>query len=205
MANHGILPRTGRGISYVQMQAEIGFGPFIVNYATLWGLWGCHPAPAIFIDLEKLGKHGILEHNAPGATHWELKAQADAHYAALERARITSPGFVYGPNQIMFTIAEIVIISLALGDPLIGKPRLDWLNIVFREERPKTGPFFDYPQILSEAAIIGAASKNPLDEGFQFVASTVMIIMPAVNCALNLPGYERSSLVDLESLAHNDC
>ncbi|KAL8278414.1 hypothetical protein RQP46_009104 [Phenoliferia psychrophenolica] len=108
LANHGILPRNGRGISLPMLMSAmlrgVGVGPISMAVAGTMALVGCQPAPSIFLDLESLGKHGVLEHdaslsrsnfkvgnniaynetlwnqamsfNAPGATHWTPQAGA---------------------------------------------------------------------------------------------------------------------------------
>ncbi|KAL8291486.1 hypothetical protein RQP46_002464 [Phenoliferia psychrophenolica] len=200
LANHNILPRSGRDISLVKMLTACydgaGFGPIAIGFAAIIAIVGTQPLGTLTIDLDKLSMHGVLEtlsHLPTGSTHWDTKSIVAAHYQHLQQAKADDPAMV-----------QMAIITQALGGYVLGNPRIDWVRIVFEEE-------LEFPTILAYAAIAVAMSPDPLDEVVTFAVSTVIsifslnIINPAISCALGLPGCDGSrSRMDIPGVDMNN-
>ncbi|KAL8292634.1 hypothetical protein RQP46_001246 [Phenoliferia psychrophenolica] len=197
-----------------------GMGPVGMGVIGMVGIVTTQPLGTIELDLMHLGNHGALEHDVSlsrvdasqgdsnnfnatqwartlshipeSATHWDSKSAMAAHYDLLQLTKKQTPDTVQGPIQWSFQIGEISAVSLMLGDWVAGNPRIDWLRIVFEEERlpynegwrPHTtwGNFSRSHRIPSTNSRHGSTSRwlvpgkeinNPFDAAIQFPGSAV--------------------------------
>ncbi|KAL5427932.1 hypothetical protein PMIN04_001132 [Paraphaeosphaeria minitans] len=70
-----------------------------------------------------------------GATQISLPLAAAARWGRVKSARKINPNFVYGPSQRFNSYAETSIYFQLLRDPTKGTVPLNWLDILFCEER----------------------------------------------------------------------
>ena len=125
---------------------------------------GSNPNPlALYFDLDMLDKHDfVIEHDASlsradastGDNHsfnqtiWDtvtayFDGQKDATIPTAAKAkfnRVTTesardPKFSYGPVQFIFSYGETAIYLSTMGDPTTGVAPVNYVNVLFEEER----------------------------------------------------------------------
>ncbi|KAL8278080.1 hypothetical protein RQP46_009540 [Phenoliferia psychrophenolica] len=147
-----------------------------------------------------------MSFNKPGATTWTTRSMLDAHYARLQDAKKDSPDTVYGPRQALFEYLEMSVTSQLLGDWWFGNPRLDWVEILFKEERLpykegwRAHPIVvDWEGVWAQMLAMAAMSPNPIEEVGYLTTSTMSSLVkgtqfgPILACVMGLPGCDGSS------------
>ncbi|KAL5383882.1 hypothetical protein DPSP01_005681 [Paraphaeosphaeria sporulosa] len=147
-----------KATSAVNLSTEVTVGLFLAALKT-----SSDPASGAF-TLQDLKKHNIIEHDGSlsradtgtpgagdqefnrdvfnefksffkGATQISLPLAAAARWARVKSAHKSNPNFLYGPSQRFNSYAETSIYFQLLLDPNKGTVPLEWLEIVFCEER----------------------------------------------------------------------
>ncbi|KAL8291487.1 hypothetical protein RQP46_002465 [Phenoliferia psychrophenolica] len=180
LANHGILPRSGRGISLVKLITACyegaGFGPIPIGFVGIIAIVGTAPLGSLTFDLDHLNKHGILEtlsHLPTGSTHWDTKSIVAAHYQHLQKAKADDPAMV-----------QMAIVA-------------QWVRVLFEEEPYAAIAVAMSPDPLDEVVTFTVSSVLSI--------LSLNIITPAISCALGLPGCDGSrSRMDIPGVDMNN-
>lgn len=169
MANHGIIPHSGKGLT-VQMLTDAMEQTFNIGFdlRTILAVGGVFASPTALqngqMNLDHLDKHNFIEHDgslsrAPihmgGDDHTfrqdifdtvlsffsndtEAATSIDAASAAhLHRVKTDSqtPDFSYASKQTFLALGETALYLMALGDASTGVGPLDFVRIMFEQER----------------------------------------------------------------------
>jgi hypothetical protein len=114
-------------------------------------------------DLDDLNKHNIIEHDGSlsradfnlggddhtfrpdifgtvlkffdGMANVTIPAAAAARYQRIQRERYRDSHFMYGPSQMFSSYAETALYFLSMVDPSTGATPVDFVRILFEEER----------------------------------------------------------------------
>jgi len=125
---------------------------------------GSNPNPlAMYFDLDMLDKHDfVIEHDASlsradastgnnysfnqtiwntvtsyynGQANATIPVAAKAKYQRVTTEAARDPNFSYGPVQFIFSYGETAIYLSTMGDPVTGSAPVDFVNILFEQER----------------------------------------------------------------------
>ena len=169
MANHGILPHSGKDLT-VKMLTDAMEEVFNIGFdlRTILAVGGVFASPTALqygtMDLDDLDKHNFIEHDgslsrAPfheaGDDHTfrqdifdqvlnffsnttdATASVTEASKAHLHRVQTDSrsPDFSYGSKQTFLALGETALYLMAMGDPLTGTAPLEYIRILFEQER----------------------------------------------------------------------
>ncbi|CAG8984234.1 hypothetical protein HYALB_00004217 [Hymenoscyphus albidus] len=172
LANHNILPHNGKNLTEeITIQALIdgvnftsSLGKFLFNFALT-----TNPVSGTgMFDLDHLGIHNILEHDAslsrPDDFHnpsdvfdpvifnetksyWtgeiiDLEAAATSRHARAETSVATNPGFMLSNIAMGFAYGEVAAYLMVFGKDedgrKAGQARKDWVTYLFEQEKLPT-------------------------------------------------------------------
>ena len=169
MANHGILPHSGKALT-VKMLTDAMDEVFNIGFdlRTILAVGGVFSSPNALLhgtmDLNDLDKHNFIEHDGslsrapiheggddhtfrqdifnqvlsffPNSTD-AVTSIVEASKAHLHRVQTDAqtPGFSYGSKQTFLALGETALYLMAMGDPLTGIGPLDYIRILFEQER----------------------------------------------------------------------
>ncbi|KAF2643328.1 Cloroperoxidase [Massarina eburnea CBS 473.64] len=165
LANHGILPRDGKNITVPILVNALDKLKVSEELATLLSLVALKtsndPASGTF-DLDNLNKHNIIEHDGSlsrkdqalggdGKFDQEIfdeflgyfndsqiigfKEAAMARWGRIQTERKRDPQFSYSPSARFSSYSESTIYFAALQDPATGTIPVDYIKILFSQER----------------------------------------------------------------------
>lgn len=65
----------------------------------------------------------------------DIPTAAKAKYTRVSNSRAIDPNFTYGPQQFILSYGETALYLQTMGDPYSGKSRLDFIRMLFEQER----------------------------------------------------------------------
>jgi len=164
LANHGFIPRDGRGMTIANIiQAGIdGFNidPDVLIIAAKGGLLTTPALDTFTLDDIKL--HNTIEHDAsvsrmdhalgdnkifnetifstlansnPGVDFYNATSAGEVQRLRLADSQATNPQLINTPKEIVIRTRESALYLSVMGDPLTGVAPKEFVQIFFREER----------------------------------------------------------------------
>lgn len=165
IANHGFIPHSGKSVNLIQIIVGLfqglGVSPEVSAFVAAVGYASSSNILALSFDLEDLSKHMFLiehdcsfsrqdaligDNNNFNQTLWnvalnELPAVVTAidagraKSARIQDAYRQNPRSVYGPRAAAFGFLEHGLFLSALGTPLLGTAKREYVRSFFEEER----------------------------------------------------------------------
>ncbi|KAF2088261.1 Cloroperoxidase [Saccharata proteae CBS 121410] len=164
LANHGILPRNGRGMTVPILVDALHNGMNVdADFAAATGLLSSPTLLSPSFDLNNLDSHNFpIEHDASlsradayfGDNHsfnatifstvlayfsstntTSIPLAAHARYNRVLTEKARDPAFTYTAQQFITSYGETALYLSVLGDPVTGVAPVEWVKVFFEQER----------------------------------------------------------------------
>ncbi|KAJ7579764.1 Chloroperoxidase [Mycena floridula] len=184
LANHGFLPRDGRGLTIetVLKAAIDGFNvqPDAITLAAKVGLLTTAAIDTFTLDDIKL--HNTIEHDAsisrgdfalgdnlhfnetifqvlansnPDVEYYNVTSAGQVQKQRLKESQATNPELINTSKEIVIRTTESALYLSVMGDPTSGVAPKKFVDIFFREERMPIEEGWMRPNISTTAATLG--------------------------------------------------
>jgi len=168
LANHNILPHDGKSITLpltiAALAQGVNFTPELATFLFNFAQTTNPNSSAMSFDLDHLGRHGILEHDASlsrtdsfldpsdefnaeifneTTSHWtsetiNLSIAASSRLARAETSVKTNPVFTFNGLSLGFAYGEVAAYLLVFGDRIAGTAPRNLVTSFFENERLPT-------------------------------------------------------------------